>query len=177
MPVRTGSGFDDAAPNAKCAVGVAGPSNNHHVVAPGSLADFAIIRRDDRLVKDAQFLLPQRMPICFGTIAQSVLPTKLLEGHRSSTELATSALLRRPRNRRSSLFDTLSDMRAEGVRLHVNCSHPACCRSALVNLDMLIEKPGGDHDAMHRDLFEKFTGSACRDMAATSRVLHHRSEL
>ena len=59
--------------------------------------------------------------------------------------------------------DTLNDMRAEGVALHINCSHPACCRSALVNLDMLIEKLGGDHGALHGDLVGKFVCIACRE--------------
>ena len=57
--------------------------------------------------------------------------------------------------------DTLNEMRAEGVKLYVNCSHPACCRSALVNLDILIEKLGGDHGAMHHDLVGKFACSVC----------------
>ena len=48
-------------------------------------------------------------------------------------------------------MDTLGDMRAVGVALYVNCSHAACCRSALVNLDMLIEKLGRDHGAIHYD--------------------------
>jgi hypothetical protein len=56
-----------------------------------------------------------------------------------------------------------NEMHAEGVSLYVNCSHPACCRSALVKLDMLIERLGGDHRAMHHDLVGKFACSACRD--------------
>jgi len=60
------------------------------------------------------------------------------------------------------LPDTLNEMRGEGVSLYVNCSHPACGRSALVNLDMLIEKLGCDHGAMHDDLVGKFFCTVCR---------------
>ena len=70
------------------------------------------------------------------------------------------------------MFDTLNDMRAEGVALYVNCSHPVCCRSALVNLDMLIEKLGGDHGGMHGDLVGHFYCSACREAGRDERPVY-----
>ena len=67
------------------------------------------------------------------------------------------------------MLDTLNDMRAEGVALYVNCSHPVCGRSALVNLDMLIEKFGPEHGCMHRDLVGHFFCSVCPEAGRDER--------
>jgi len=56
-------------------------------------------------------------------------------------------------------------------------SHLACGRSALINLDMLIEKLGGDHGGTHHHLVGKFACSVpCRWSRRKAGVLHLRPE-
>ena len=60
-------------------------------------------------------------------------------------------------------------MRREGERLYVNCSRADCFRTAEINLEMLIEKLGPTHGAMHDDLVRKFFCTACRDAGRDQR--------
>ena len=68
--------------------------------------------------------------------------------------------------------------RAEGVALYVNCSHPACCRTALVDLDMLIEKLGGTTAACTTISSVISSARSCREAGRDEgRVFHCHPEL
>jgi hypothetical protein len=57
--------------------------------------------------------------------------------------------------------DTIGDLVAENASLYVNCEHPQCQHTKLLDLTALIDRLGRDHGAMHDDLVRKFRCTKC----------------
>lgn len=58
---------------------------------------------------------------------------------------------------------TLADAHAANESLCVNCGHPVCCRSTMLDVRALADRLGADHGAMHHDLVRLFRCQACTD--------------
>ncbi|MER9588558.1 hypothetical protein NKI94_07090 [Mesorhizobium australicum] len=57
---------------------------------------------------------------------------------------------------------TLAETLAARETLHVNCSHPMCCKSTKLDVQALIDRLGADHGSMHQDLVDLFGCSDCK---------------
>ncbi|QGU20831.1 hypothetical protein MCHK_10070 [Mesorhizobium huakuii 7653R] len=57
---------------------------------------------------------------------------------------------------------TLADTLAARESVHVNCSHPMCCRSTKLDIQALIDRLGPSHGSMHEDLVVLFVCSHCK---------------
>ncbi|MER9169867.1 hypothetical protein NKI12_21285 [Mesorhizobium australicum] len=57
---------------------------------------------------------------------------------------------------------TLAETLAARETLHVNCSHPMCCKSTKLDVQALIDRLGADHGSMHQDLVGLFGCSDCK---------------
>ncbi|GLQ76900.1 hypothetical protein GCM10007881_04160 [Mesorhizobium huakuii] len=57
---------------------------------------------------------------------------------------------------------TLADTLAARESVHVNCSHPMCCRSTKLDIQALIDRLGPGHGSMHDDLVGLFVCSHCK---------------
>ncbi|MER9590920.1 hypothetical protein NKI94_19205 [Mesorhizobium australicum] len=57
---------------------------------------------------------------------------------------------------------TLAETLAARETLHVNCSHPMCCKSTRLDIAALIDRLGPDHGSMHQDLVGLFGCSDCK---------------
>jgi hypothetical protein len=57
--------------------------------------------------------------------------------------------------------DTIGDLVAKNASLYVNCEHPQCQHTKLLELTTLIDRLGPDHGAMHDDLVRIFRCTKC----------------